>query len=323
MENVTYTQSISAASRLVTYGCPIIVMFGLVGNGLSLITVTTRFCKKSSFTVYIGALSIVDTTALIAISGRVWPEYALGVDVDSGVIFCKLFPLLGYISGTSSTWLVTVMTSERFMVTYFPLKAKDWFGTTFGYIVVVINLAVTSGLYVHILYGTAMETTQNGTVIAQCDFVDAEYEAFFLMIFPWFDFVAYFLLPFLTILFCNTAIMIKFLAFKRIHPVTTMNQMSTIGLGQHRRKLNRQMLIIALLLSTCFLVCVSPLVVYSAIRVYVMDVNGYALANSTDELLFCVFGIFTLMSHSLNFYIYVLVGKGFRYNLRKALRLRV
>ena len=318
MDNITDTQSISIASRrLVTFVCPIIVLVGLIGNGLSLIAVVNRFCKKSSFTVYIAALSVVDTTALIAISGRVWPEYALGVNVDTGIVFCKLFPFLGYISGTCSTWLVTAMTTERFLVTYFPFKAKNWFGPRMGGIVVAIILAVTSGLYGHILYGCVIKTTQNATMVAECDFVDHKYEVFSLLYFPWIDFAAYFLLPFLTIVFCNTAILVKVQKLKRIHPGTTMNQISTIG--QARRKQNRQMLIIALLLSSSFLVCVSPLVVYSAIRVHVMDVDGYALANSTDELLFCIFGIFTLLSHSLNFYIYVLVGKGFRKNLTKAL----
>ena len=248
------------------------------------------------------------------------PEYALGVNVNADVVFCKLFPLLAFIAGTGSTWFVTVMTIERFLVTYLPLKAKHWFGTTFGFIVVAVIITVTSGLYVHILYGAAIETYQNGTLVEQCDFVDEDYENFFLLVFPWIDFVAYFLLPFLVIVFCNIAILVKLLAFKRVHPETAMNQMTTAGLGQPRRKLNRQMLIIVLLLSTCFLLCVSPLVVYSAIRVHVMDVEGYAYANSTDELLFCVFGMFTLLSHSLNFYIYVLVGKQFRENLKKALR---
>ena len=48
--------------------------------------------------------------------------------------------------------------------------------------------------------------------------------------------------------------------------------------------------------------------------------HTHVYANSTDELLFCVFGMLTLITHSLNFHIYVIVGKQVRReNLKKAL----
>ena len=206
MDNGTNTQFDIFSSRLVTFVYPVIVAFGLIGNALSVLAIANRHCKQSSFSVCVAALSIADTVSLISISVQAWPKYAFGVNVaDSGRVLCKLIVFLSYFSGTISTWLVAAMTIERLLVTYYPYKATRWFSPKTGGILVAVIVGVLAGLYGHLLYGNDLKTIQNVTV---CAFTEISYNTFFLFYFLWVDFVAYFCLPFLAIIICNTAILV-------------------------------------------------------------------------------------------------------------------
>ena len=207
MENVTDTQSVSFASGLVTFVYPIIAAFGLVGNILSFIAVANRHCKQSSFSMYIAALSLADTFSLITFSLHAWPNYALGVNVpDSGPALCKLIVFLSYFSGAISTWLVATMSLERLIVTYFPSRATRLFAPKTGVIMVIVIVCVHTGLYGHLLYGHDVKTLHDVTL---CGFTEENYEAFYLFYFLWIDFAAYFCLPFLTIILCNAAVLVR------------------------------------------------------------------------------------------------------------------
>ena len=47
------------------YSFLVVSVLGLVGNSFSLLTVTSKKCKKSSFTLYIASLAVVDSCMLV------------------------------------------------------------------------------------------------------------------------------------------------------------------------------------------------------------------------------------------------------------------
>ena len=105
---------------------------------------------------------------------------------------------------------------------------------------------------------------------------------------------------------------------RRVHPGVVNAQAAGNTPGQAVGSQNRQILKSVMLISTSFLVCCSPYVLYLTIRPYIVGLDVYfPVANSADELLSCVFGALMLVYYSLNFYIYVLTGKRFRENLKK------
>ena len=104
----------------------VLLCVGTVGNILSIITVTNKHCKKSSYTVYLVGLAITDILALFMNVFFIHAQRGtFGSDLTaSSPLFCKLhLPLLEVLSAVS-VWLIVFIALERVLVTLFPFKAK-------------------------------------------------------------------------------------------------------------------------------------------------------------------------------------------------------
>ena len=309
IQNSTYCTLESVPARFVKYALPPIVLFGLTGNILSLITVMKGHKDKhSSFTMCIAALSICDNVSLIVNAVYFWARFALGVSVNStGVISCKLMQFFGYAFPCMSQLLITSMTIERLLVTYFPYKIRKWLVPKTGLIIIGTIVAVALILFGHLLHGADLRATNNATL---CVYADNSLMTFFLatkMIYP---------STFLVIVICNIAIIIKVIkANTRIHPGTV----PTVTIL--RKKQNRQMLTMVLLINMFCLLFNTPYIAYYTTQSYKLETNFDMSIPTTDnyELLLCIAGILLVLNYSVNFYLYVLSGSQFRKDLKTAL----
>ena len=251
-----------------------------------------------------------DTVALIATALYLWPRYTLGITVsNSGVVMCKMLEFLNYAPPCVSQMLIVTMTIERLLVTYYPYKVKKWLTPKTGLVIVGTVVAGVFMLYGHVLYGADLQTTHNVTV---CGFSDVSYMTFFLatnLLQP---------LTFLLIALCNIAIVIKVIKSNtRIQPGVV--HVPTILVV--RKKQNRQILTMVLLVNMFCLVFNMPYIAYYSVQGYTTEAyidQLFPAANSTYELLFCVSGTLFLLNNSLNFYLYVLSGSQFREDLKAA-----
>ena len=304
----------STLARYMTFTNPVIMVVGFICNILSCVTVSSRHCKKSSFTVLIAALAMSDSLALLVNGLQTWPlvnEFIRSI-INTVQFWCKFLQFLTFFPANISTYLVTAMTIERFVCTYFPVKARLGFGPKTGYLIVGIIIAINLCLYGHLLYGFTLKTTQGVTV---CTFLDSQYSTFYRnVVVSYLGFGAFFVLPFLVIVFCNTAIIVK--AF-RLGPNPDMSV-----IGQHRREQRIQILRTVLVVSVCFLILVSPFTLYMALRQFSFEADGHVLPpqeDNTDAVLVYVFGQLLFLNYSLNFFLYVMTGSKFRNDLKKAI----
>ena len=292
------------ASALWTYLSPVIVVTGLVGNVLTLITVLTRRCKKTSFTVMLAALAIADTVVLIVPLCRGWLRYAFGIIVEnSGAIWCKLIWYLTYAPTHISVWLVSALTAERTFSVYFPTKVKVVCVPRTGLIVVAIIVAVVSVANVHLLFGFTIVHNQN---ITACAFSNVGYKHFFLRVFTWIDLVVGFIVPAGISITSNIATVVRFFKSTVTHTASSKDQ-------------NRQLLRLTILISTTFIFLYLPGLTYQIIRPYIFETSGSDWANDIDEVINTVFLNLIYLRHAINFLLYVFSGKRFRNELRKAL----
>ena len=153
-----------------------------------------------------------------------------------------------------------------------------------------------------------MKTSQG---ISECTFRDGQYETFFRFALGFIGFGAYFVMPFLVIVFCNIATVVK-----------TLRSGQNAGLPvSEQEKRKRAILRVVLLVSFGFLLLVSPFTLYAAMRPFLFDIEEYVLpqgtCNSLDAILLQVFGHMILLNFALNFFMYVLAGSRFRGDLKK------
>ncbi|KAH3691479.1 probable G-protein coupled receptor B0563.6 [Dreissena polymorpha] len=122
----------SPEHRFFTYVTPVIAIFGVVGNSVSLMVFLTKIMRKLSASMYLIALAISDILSLVfyvlpewlkhgepLLSEYSWPPLLQ----QNGV--CKSVLYLQYIARFLSSWFVVFFTIERFIGVCFPLHRKD------------------------------------------------------------------------------------------------------------------------------------------------------------------------------------------------------
>ena len=291
------------ASTLWIYLTLVIVVTGFVGNALTLITMINRHCKKTSFTVILAALAIVDIVVLIGPLCRGWMRYAFDFSVEnSGTVWCRLIWYLVYAPAHISVWLVTALTAERTYSVYYPRKVKTVCVVKTGIIVVAIVVAILLVADAHLLFGFTLMENQNTTA---CTFTNHGYEDFFYQVFTWIDLVIGFIAPAATIFTLNIVTVVRF-------------SNSSVALSEINKDKLRQLLRITSLISMTFIVLYLPGLIYQIIRPHIFETSADNWANETDEVINTVFLNLIYLSHAINFLLYVFSGKRFRNELRNA-----
>ena len=138
---------------------PTIVCLGTVGNILSFLTVTNRHEDKSSYTVYLASLAIVDTLSLFGIAVDTWLPTAFGINLLEtwiGHPYCRLSEFTVVFFTDISAWLIVLLTLERCFCIYFPHKVKIFCRPKNG-IVITIGLVLFFLVFnSHFIYGNVL-----------------------------------------------------------------------------------------------------------------------------------------------------------------------
>ena len=138
---------------------PVFLCLGTIGNVLSIITVTNKHCKKSSYTVYLAGLAIADILAVyMVILGGPLPESFGRNPIQTSTVFCKLQWYFLGIATTCSIWLTVILALERAFSVYFPFKAKTVCKPKNALITTTLLAVFFSGLNSHYLYGMQIQS---------------------------------------------------------------------------------------------------------------------------------------------------------------------
>ena len=296
-----------------TYLPPIIVVVGTAGNILSFITVTNKHCKKSSFTTYIAAFAVVDTVYLLLVVLNSWLHFVYDINLQEiHIVTCKLLEFLILFLGHSSSWLIASLTVERTFCTYFPHKVKTMCRPKTGYVVVGLILGFISALNIHELIGFIYQENQQDTNVTMCGFVNVRYKNFMMYYFSWIEFSLYFLLPVIVIITCNFATVIK------IFRNSDTSRMAH-AFDLNRKKRNRHLLVITLLVSFTYVVSISPVTLYLTLKPYLFkDADYFFSSTQTEDIVSTIVYHLGFLNHAINFFLYILSGERFRKDLRAA-----
>ena len=294
----------------------VFIIVGSVGNLLSIVAVTSRHSKKSSFTVYILALAIVDTLALCSMNAdKISSRMFNMAIVDYSAAICKVIKYFEQLLPHISSWIIVCLTIERCLCTSLPHKISLISRPKTGYIVVASVSMILMLLNLHLLVGfvllpvDVMEPLQESSA-SVCYIENEIYQDFYTYYWNWMTLSVYCLLPFTIIISANT---ITVLQVYRSVRLVRMTSSSDIG-GKAR-----QLLFVTLLVSMSFILLGMP---EPLLEVWKFEVVGNTfdteLMAFKSGVLLTIFKHMRTLNHGINFWLYVISGSRFRLNLKAA-----
>lgn len=115
--------------NLIKFVYPVLLLFGIVGNLISLLVMVRIYYRGKNFKQFalsLAALSIADLGILVFACLMEYLEDFLQVDIKSShLIVCKLFFFVCYLFSSFSAFLHAFIAAERWMVVAVPLKSKS------------------------------------------------------------------------------------------------------------------------------------------------------------------------------------------------------
>jgi hypothetical protein len=110
---------------LVKYIMITFVVMGTMGNTLSFLVLMRRRMRKNSINFYLALLACSDTAVLYLSGFKTWLRVVTGFELlhvsDAG---CKITIFLFMLMSHLSAWLIVLVTTDRFIVVWFPFKAS-------------------------------------------------------------------------------------------------------------------------------------------------------------------------------------------------------
>ena len=151
---------------------PTIVCLGAAGNIMSFLTVTNRNADKSSYTVYLASLAVVDMMSLTTITIGAGLPIAFGINLSQSVIgnvYCRLSQFSIFLSTDISAWLTVLIALERSFCVYFPHKVKRYCRPNTGKVITMIIVTFFLAFNSHLVYGYVLGNTGVGQNLARVD----------------------------------------------------------------------------------------------------------------------------------------------------------
>ena len=272
----------------------------------------SRRFRGKSYSHYLSALTVFDSLVLIAKFVRRVDEMMMattgrqhGVFTTYGDAACKLHNFTEHVCFLMSSWLVLCMTVERFIVVVFPFKKEKFCKPRNALTIILITFAVMS--YSQIFRLIIIEKN-NGICTAPERYLNIYVTLHIYM----YQLVLKFMLPAVLIVVCNLTILYK---IRQLRYGITRNG-DTHNYNQHSR--HNKTTFILLMISFTYVITLLPLVLLSMVIHISVKVNRTSAMfmmlnlknlNYTLELV-------SEINYGVNFYIYVMSGAQFRYELR-------
>ena len=297
---------------LLQIGTPVILLIGITGNVLSLLVMKSRRLRSKSYSHYLCSLAIFDSLVLLSkyierLDSLLLAVGHTGVFCSFGDVACKIFNFTQHVCYLMSTWLVLCITLERFVAVFFPFKKVTLCKPRRALTVILSLFAFMS--YSQIFRLIVIEKT--GPV---CSSAKKYLKIYIAMHIYLYQLVLLFSLPAVIILVCNMMILCKIMKLRR--DVLKQGSQHAIRIYAKRHKTTCMLLVV----SFCYMVTIFPLLLISIIVHIVGSIYSRSQFMSLYFRLNKVLPFFEFLSecnYGVNFFIYVLSGQSFRYELKR------
>ena len=116
------------AIALWTYVPPIIITVGVIGNSLAVLVLSRKKVRKNATVVFLISLAFSDTSVLLSLLLENWLRVALNIRLlDLSAAGCKIHQYFVHFAGHMAAWILVLVSVERLIAVYFPMRHKLWF----------------------------------------------------------------------------------------------------------------------------------------------------------------------------------------------------
>ena len=309
-ENRAFIYEQSWGWWLLQVGTPLILLVGMPGNILSIIVVNSRRFQGKSYIHYLSSIAVFDSLVLIMKYLRRVDSLIEATGQDAifsqyGDVACKIHNFGEHVCFLMSSWLVLCMTLERFIAVVFPFQRDTFCKPRSAVIIIIIVFAILS--YSQIFRLVIVEKGEYS-----CTAPEKYLHIYVAMHIYMYQLVMQFLLPAMLIMIFNVTILYKIRMLRR--QVTQHGTVHNYTQFQKGAKTTCMLLIV----SFTYVVTVLPLVILSMTIHVAMKVDPTAarfMIFSLNDLRF-VLEFISEINYGANFYIYIMSGTQFRYQLR-------
>ena len=308
---------------ILTYGGFFIIVFGIIGNILSICVLRRQTRKMTSAKMYLLSLASVDLAVIVVGQlTRHWIRGLTGIDtINLNEWWCKIWFVLIHGTKTCSGFILAAASTERCLVMWRPLRAKTVSTKKFACITISLITIGSFSVYIHYLwsYGPTYKTVGNTTIMTGACTVSHDYPGltkFMLIVRPWTDFAIRCAIPFLIIIISNSLMIAKLVKVSR--------QREALGLSQAGKNKNSMtsLATVLIILSVAYLLLTSPMqIMYLVDRVdpFGSETIGASAAARSFLLWTIAFSLYFL-NHCKCFVMFCAMGGQFRKDLKNLIK---
>ncbi|CAF2603814.1 unnamed protein product [Rotaria sp. Silwood2] len=171
----------------------IILPISLISNCLSFFALRSRRMRGTSTAFFMLVLSILDPLVLLTKNLVYYPTF-----LSAYAISCKFIFFLIYVVGYTTVWILVIMTADKFVAVWFPLKVAYVCTISRAKYVCIFLLATTSIISFHHFWTIKSFPHPKDATKGVC-FYDMSYYSSIQRIWRYVDFVIWCFLPFILI----------------------------------------------------------------------------------------------------------------------------
>lgn len=301
---------------------PLIVSVGVVGNILSFVVMKSKTLRYKSYSHYLCALAVFDTLTLIFRQVESVDEFYLQHMKSKGLFqnfndnTCKIYNFFSHVISLMSSWLVVFMALERLIAVCYPFKNVVIRQQTGAVLVICFLFVIVCGsqsfrlvMIEHIVYDELHDIQD---CLAGISYI-GHYTSLDVYFFQW---TLVFVLPVLLISVFNGLVLYRIMKVRK----DLQNNDNASNLRYERAVDKKQRSTYMLLVVTfTYVVILLPLFTLSLVVDLTIKLGTLETARKTYRALSPYIDIcvsVSLLNYGVNFFIYVLSGRRFRYELR-------
>jgi hypothetical protein len=180
-----------------------ILPISLLSNCLSFLALRSRHMRGTSTAFFMLVLSVLDPLVLITKNLVYFPTF-----INPNAISCKILYFLIYVLGYTNVWILVIMTADKFLAVWFPLKVSYFCTITRAKYVCLLLLLLTSIISFHHFWTIDSLTHPQNLEQRYCSY-DMIHYGFIQHIWRYIDFIIWCFLPFILILSLSVLIIYK------------------------------------------------------------------------------------------------------------------
>lgn len=303
------------ARYLSKYGMPIICLFGIIGNSISVLIFLSKDLRKVSSNIYLTVLSATSAVFLLAAFIN-WLEFVNIKIVHTEQAWCQCIVFVTYVCSFLTVWVVVFITIENYIVT-FHLSKATYFCTVFKARVVVVTLTVIAVF----LYMFSLWSTKIGEFMGtKACMSDSDYEEL-TGIFTYIDTVVTLVLPTTILIILIAAILVKHVVqsqkSKRCPCIQGVRRLSK------KEKSLLRITRVLLAISVSYVILSAPFY-FNKLKYLILEaIDNLQYVTIRDRLINQIFQIIYHTSFCYNFIFYIIWSMNYRRGLRRLFRIRI